>query len=245
MAESLATADGKVIDLEAEGEREFARAMAVPEPGADDAPDYPAPRRRRNPDAPFGLDDNGKPKAPYGFGVNGKPRQNMPGPGRGGKKADKPRVQAATKAVAAELPARDYSADLAESIDGFWVALAFLPPTQAQATILKGNKNGLVAGLNLSAQHNPYVRRGIEYFCGEAAWMINAAMLVAPFAIQSIALWVKPDSLKNMGTSREELAEIAQADFKAYVEQQEKALADLVEEKRQAEQFLAEHPEAA
>lgn len=236
MAESLATADGKAIDLEAEGEREFARAMAAPEPPADDTPDYPAPRRRRNPDAPFGLDEDGKPKAPYGFGVNGKPRQNMPGPGRGGKKADKPRVQAAAKTAAVELPARDYSADLAESVDGLWVALAFLPPTQAQATILKANKNGLVAGLNLSAQHNPYVRRGIEYFCGEAAWMINAAILVAPFAIQSAALWFRPDSLRNLGTSREELASVAQADFKAYVEEQEKALAEMVEEKRHAEQ---------
>jgi hypothetical protein len=231
MPESLATADGKVIDLEAEGEREFARAMAAPEADADQAPDYPPPRKRRNPDAPFGLGDDGKPKAPYGFGVNGKPRQNLPGPGRGGKqaaKADKPRVQAATKAVAPDLPAKDYSADLAETIDGFWVGLAFLPPTQAQATILKANRNGLVAGLNLSAQHNPYVRRGIEYFCGEAAWMVNAAMMIAPFAIQSAALWFKPDSLKNLGTSKEELAEIAQADFKAYVEEKEKALAELV-----------------
>lgn len=236
MPETLTNAEGKTLELEQQGEREFAAAMAAPEVPDSGEPDYPAPRRRRNPDAPFGYEQDGTtPKTPFGIGANGKPRQNRPGPGRGGKN-DKPRVQAAPRTAAAELPARDYSKDLAEGIDGFWAALAFFPPTQAQATILKGNKGGLVAGFNLSAQHNPYVRRGVEYFCSDAGWMINAAMLIAPFALQSAALWFKPESLAKMETSKEELAAIAQKDFKDFVEQQEKALADLVDEARRAEE---------
>lgn len=234
MPESLSTPDGKTLELEQQAAQEFARAMAAPEPDA--APDYPPPRRRRNPDAPFGYEEDGAtPKAPYGIGANGKPRQNRAGPGRGGK----PRVQDAVKAARAELPARDYSKDLAETVDGLWAALAFLPPTQAQATILKGNKGGLVAGFNLSAQHNPIVRRGIEYWCSDGGWMINAAMLIAPFALQSAALWFRPESLAKMGTSKEELAEIAGKDFREFVAAQERALAELVEEARLAEEVAA------
>jgi len=238
--ESLQMPDGTPVDIDDEGEKAFNAAMAVPEPSAQgEAPDYPAPRRRRDPDAPFGFEEDGKtPKAPYGLGANGKPRQNMPGPGRGGKKHDKPRVQPASRETALALPARDYSAELGESLDGLWAGLAFLPPTQAQATILKANKMGLVGGLNLSAQHNPYVRRGVEYFCSDASWMINAAMMIGPFALQSAALWFRPSRLETvMGTSAEELAAIAQADFKAFVAEQEKALAELLEEARAAEQL--------
>lgn len=227
------TADGKVIDLDAT-DRAFATAMAAPEPA--ETPDYPAPRKKRDPDAPFGFDTDGKPKAPFGIGANGKPRQNQPGPGRGKTTAaDKPRIQPAGKTASPAVVLRDYSAELSDSFDGLWTALAFLPPMQAQACILKANKGGMVSGLNLSAQHNPIVRRGVEYLVSDASWMVNAAMLIMPFALQSAALWFRPSALESMGTSRDALAAQTQRDFAEFVAQQQAALSELLAEKETQE----------
>jgi hypothetical protein len=65
MAEGITTPDGRPLDLD----REFAAAMAAPEP---DEPMAPAPPR---------VD----PEAPFGYKADGTPRQRPAGPGRGRK----------------------------------------------------------------------------------------------------------------------------------------------------------------
>lgn len=79
MAETLAAPDGTPIEVDPD-EREFAGAMAAPEPGAK--PDHPSPRRRDR-EAPHGRNEDGTPKAPYGSKPDGTPRVSPPGPGRG------------------------------------------------------------------------------------------------------------------------------------------------------------------
>lgn len=240
MAEALVTADGKAVPLDdIPADAAFAAAMAAPEPSSQ--PDYPAPRRRKDPDFPFGKNEDGSPVAPYGIGNNGKPRQNPPGPGRGGAKHEKSRTQQAPAGKSAPVPvgpARDYTADLLDFEDGLWVAMAAVPPTQAQATILKANREQMAAGLNLSAQHNPMVRRGVEYLCSDAGWMINAATMVAPFLLQSAALWFRPAALEQMGTSKDELAATAKKDFEDFIAEQQKSLAETL--RAQREELAAE-----
>jgi hypothetical protein len=79
MAETLTGPGGKPIAVDPD-EQKFAAAMGAPEPGAP--LDRPAPKRR-DPDAPHGLDEQGKPKAPYGLKDDGRPRITAAGPGRG------------------------------------------------------------------------------------------------------------------------------------------------------------------
>jgi hypothetical protein len=255
MPETLSTADGAaltgvIVPPDPLGpdpsDQAFAKSMAA----GGQSPDYPPPRHKRDPEAPHGRGPDGVPLAPYGHNQKtGRPNITQPGPGRGGKKdpAGKARVQdAASSSSTSSSPTRtDYTADLADFADGLWAGLAFLPPTQAQATILKANTAGLVQGFNLSAAHNPLIRRGVEYVSGEGGWMINSAMLIAPFALQSFALWFRPATLKDqVGASKEELAQIAKDELQARIEEQKAALTKQIAE-HQAELAAAQQEAAA
>lgn len=188
MPEGLATADGQAIDLD-QAEADFHRAMAAPEP---DEPIAPAPPKRApdDPDAPFGRKLDGTPKKAPG-GRPAKPRV-VEAPQAAGK-APKPGRGPGQAAGAA-----DYAQPLGEFTSAVWMILAAAPvPAEplrirlrAQAAILKDNQPGLCQGINLMAQHNGTIRRGVEALTmGSAGWVLPAVMAVAPFAVQSAQLW--------------------------------------------------------
>lgn len=199
MPEGLATADGTTIDIDP-AEREFHRAMAAPEP---DDPEHPAPPKRvTDPEAPFGRTKTGEPKKGPG-GRPSKPRVTESVP-----------VIPAQKGSKAAAPATDYTAPLGEFTSAVWMILAAAPvpntdlriKVRAQAKVLKENQPGLCQGLNLMAQHNGTIRRGVEALTmGNAGWCLPAVMAVAPFAVQSAQLW-KTDTarLGEMAAQTEE-----------------------------------------
>lgn len=205
MGEALATADGTAIDLgDVDVDREFAAAMAAPEPG--EAPDYPAPPRKKDPDAPHGRADDGTPLAPYGYKPDGRPRMVAAGPGRGHKKDDAPRVQRAPAAAGGgkTVARADYAEPLSEFADGLWMLMAGTPipwdkfetarvKIRVQAALLKSNKAGLVNAANSGAQHNATVRAGVEKITsGSASWVLPAMFMITPFVAQTALLWRSP-----------------------------------------------------
>lgn len=197
MAEGLATADGTVLDVPAAGhepgEREFAAAMAKPEPGNE----MPAPPMLADPEAPYGRTLDGKPKK----GPGGRPSTK--------NKADKPRTQTvASVATDGTAQTTDYTKPLAELTEGVWYLCAQFPATQAQAAILKAHRPSLVSGWSLAAQNNRMIASGVEMLTGKATWVAAVAMASAPFVMQSLAIWTKSDEdLAKAGMpTHEELA---------------------------------------
>lgn len=193
MPETLATAEGQLLEIDA-AERDFARAMAAPEPGEPEAP--APPRREADPDAPYGRKVDGSPKKAPG-GRPAKPRVTDSKPVAG-------------KAAAA--PA-DYTQPLAEFTSGLWMVLAAAPVPndalririRAQAAVLKDNQPELCQGINLAAQHNGTIRRGVEALTmGNAGWVLPAVMALAPFAMQSARLWqADPGQLVQLAAATE------------------------------------------
>ena len=198
MPEGLATEDGMAIDLDA-AERDFARAMAAPEP---DEPEAPAPPKRPPADE----------EAPYGRRLDGTPKKAP-----GGRPA-KPRVTEAKPVVAgkgkaAAGNAQDYTQALGDFTSGLWMVMAAAPvpndgmrvKVRAQAKVLKDNQPGLCQGLNQMAQHNGTIRRGVEALTtGNAGWIVPACMALAPFAVQSAQIWKSdPATLADMAKETE------------------------------------------
>lgn len=237
MAEGLATEDGQVLDLDA-AEREFARAMAAPEP---DEPEAPAPPRREQ----LSEEELG---AKYGWTTDAQ------GNRRAKRAKGRPKTAARVTeapAAAAEKPARgkadagpkpDFSRPLTEFTSALWMVLAAAPvpaeglrvKVRAQAKVLRGNQAGLVQGLNLMAQHNGTIRRGVELLTmGSAGWVLPATMAVAPFCVQSAQLW-RMDPAGLIG-----LAEETEREWAAEFEAMQQQLADLQAEAQPAGQEAA------
>jgi hypothetical protein len=213
MAEGLETADGERIDLD-HVDQEFAAAMAAPP--ADD-PEAPAP-----PDMPP-VD----PAAPYGRKLDGTPKKAP-----GGRPA-KPRTTTA-KAIGAgpqsgsqnkktEPESGTYAKGLEELFAGVALALAVLPVPKdevrirlrVQAHVLKETGDGLAAGVGACAEHNGVVRWGVEKLTkGGGAWVFPAALAIAPFAVQTAALWRAPLE-GDMREAADRIEEQALAEFKA------------------------------
>jgi len=170
-------------------------------PGEPDAPP-PPPRKPviTDPDAPHGRDDAGAPLAP--FGLNKKTgRPNLRRPGKP-PKDEQPRVQPAAKGEPAKIAAkRDYSGAIGELVDGVWMLMSSAPVpvaklrtrVHAQAALVNMNKPGLVKGVNLMAQNNETVARGVEKLTtGNVAWVLPAMFALGPFVAQSLMVWRSP-----------------------------------------------------
>ncbi len=181
----------------------------------------PPPRKTTvvDPDAPHGRADDGTPHAPYGIGKNGRPRIKPAGPGRAPRGDDAPRVAAAPAAAPAALAggAKDWSKDLDDLADGFWMVLSGLPARgalkvklHAQAALLDRSKPGLVRAGNIAAQHHDPTAQLIEKLTsGSAAWMLPVMFATAPFVASSVAMWKTP------AAELAELAEQNEQKFKA------------------------------
>lgn len=211
MPEGLSTADGKAIDLDT-AEQEFHRAMAAPEP---DEPEHAAPPKRvqlseeemgerygwiTNPDGTKRAKRaKGRPAA--------KPRITDAAPG--GQEPSKP---AKGKGEAAAKP--DLTQPLSELCGALWMVMAAAPipaeplriKVRAQAKLLREHRGGLVQGVNLMAQNNGVVRRGVEMLTmGGASWVLPATMAVAPFAVQSAQMWkMSPADLVGLAKATEQ-----------------------------------------
>jgi hypothetical protein len=203
MAETLSSG-GKVVDYD-KSEAEFARAMAAP---PADAPEFPAPPALADPEAPFGRTLDGRPKKAPG-GRPPKPRTTDQKP----VEAPKGGTQLPVKA--------DYSAGLSEAVDGAWAMCAMVPAEtlNAQATLLKANKDNLVAGLNVAAQHNSYAEWAVKKIAtGGVTWVIVALTALAPPFVQSMTMWQGDEALAELGMpTRKELAEVSRADFQTMI----------------------------
>jgi hypothetical protein len=183
----------------------FRAAVAVDAGVSEAAPaDIPAPPRKdvlADPDAPHGRDGRGVPLAP--FGLNKKTgRPNLRRPGKP-PKDEQPRVRQAADAAAPGKPPvkRDYSAAVGEFTEGVWMLLSAAPVPvpairtriQAQAAIVRTNTPGIVKGVNLAAQHNAQVARGVDKLTtGGASWVLPAMFALGPFVAQSVMLWRSP-----------------------------------------------------
>jgi hypothetical protein len=224
MPEALATADGQKVDLSTPGnvDTEFARAMAAPLP---DEPEAPAPPDvGPDPEAPFGRRVDGTPKR----GRGGRPPKE---PSRTMAQAQHPPASAGKPgkgkdATAEQLPGKDYSKGLSDFTEVVWLGLAGIPipgeerriRCRVQAQVLKSNQAGLVAGVNIVAQHNGAVRWGVEKLAGgEAAWIFPAALALLPFAVQTSMLWKAPlngDMEKMAGSVEDEFREVFESILK-------------------------------
>jgi hypothetical protein len=200
MPEGLATEDGTALGLDP-AEQEFARAMAAPEP---DEPEHPAPPKRQQPagDAPYGYKADGTPKKAAGrprkARVTDAPPAEPEKPARGAKAAE---------------PKPSYAQPLTELTSALWMVLAAAPvppeglrvKIRAQAKVLKANQPGLVKGLDIMAQNNGTIRRGVEALTmGSAGWVLPAVMAVSPFAVQTAQLWrMDPADLAGLAEETE------------------------------------------
>src|SRR5579859_4233923 len=209
MPETLATADGRKIDLD-DSDRAFAAAMAAPR---GDEPEAPAPPKREptDPEAPFGRKMDGTPKKAPG-GRPPKPRE----------------IEAPKDAKGKEQPgsAQKYAQGLAEFLSGVQLALAVLPcPNEAvriharyQSAVIGQTGDGLATGLGTVAEHNSVVRWGVEKLTqGGGAWIFPAALAIAPFAVSTALLWKAPVTAEMAGVADRIEAE-AMARLKAEME---------------------------
>ena len=190
MGEQLATADGNPIDLDA-SDQAFAAAMAAPASGGPAEAEAPAPPRRppADPEAPYGRTKDGQPKRGPG-GRPPKPREIEPPKDTGGKQGS------------GQKPAGPgYTQQLAEFCEGLWMLGAAIPiphdalriRVRCQAAVIEQNTGGIAKGVGIMAEHNGTVRAGVEKITtGSAGWVLPAMFALAPFVVQTAAVWRAP-----------------------------------------------------
>lgn len=198
MPEQLTTADGTQLDLD-DSEQRFAAAMAAP-PAGQPEPEAPAPPRREpvDPEAPYGRRLDGTPKKAPG-GRPPKPREIEAAAAAAGGGSGRPGESRKT-ATGGQDP-RDYTQGLIEFAEALHMVLSAVPVphdelrvrVRVQAHVIKTNEAGLASGVNMMAQHNGTIRTGVEKLTtGSAGWVLPAVMAIAPFAVQTAALWRAP-----------------------------------------------------
>lgn len=211
MPEGLATEDGTEIDLDA-AEAEFAAAMNAPEP---DEPVHPAPPKREQ----LTEEELG---AKYGWTTdkdgNRRAKRAKGRPSAKARTTEAPpppaEPQKPAKGAKGDSPKPDYTGPLTEFTGALWMVAAATPmPSEAlrvrvraQAKVLRSTQGNVVQGVNMMAQHNGTIRRGVEALTmGGAGWVLPAVMALAPFAVQSAAVWkADPANLVVLAAQTEE-----------------------------------------
>lgn len=224
--ETLATADGKPVDLD-QTDAEFAKAMTAPR---SDDPEAPAPPKRdpADPEAPFGRNDDGTVKAPYGLKADGSVRRSAGGrPPRmieapkGAQGNDKDKGKG--KPQGGGRTAQEYAQGLAEFLGGVQLVLAVVPipnenirvHARYQAAVIEQTGDGLATGVGTVAEHNAMVRWGVEKITqGGGAWIFPAVMAIAPFAVSTAMLWNAPVT-PEMAAGAKRIEDEAMARLKA------------------------------
>lgn len=174
---ALTTPDGQVVDTgpadeavidRAEVDKDFARALATPDPSGPQAPprhDDAAgeqPKRRR-----------------------GRPRKN-------------PDEQARATETPPEPPVVMSDTDYAEAAAGVvtlgWATLAGIPWTQPYAVVVDANAGDLTGALANGAKHNPKIRAALEKAAtgGGGVYMLQLAAVGANMAVQTLELMRDP-----------------------------------------------------
>lgn len=185
----LVTEDG-AMDEEAVN-REFARAMAAPEPNEETAP---APQRKQ------ATESTAQPVAePSDDPKHDKARTSSStgSTGRSGRRG-RPRKTEEAKPAPSEGA---YVQPVAELLQSLTIvgALAPIPdgPLQTrvrlQAYLVGEHAPGLATAVDSAARHNAVIRKAVESLTmGSAGWVLPAVLAVAPFAAQSLGLWRAP-----------------------------------------------------
>lgn len=193
----------------------FAAAMSGPARPRSE----PKAPKEINPEAPFGLEDDGiTPKTPYGRTSDGRIKRSAGGRPKNGKGPDAARVTDKPAALPAttgdtRTPAeasKDYTKDIADAASGIWLMLTSasklplgrlrigrygLPvdaqdKIAAQAYVFHAHEHRLAAALNEAAQHSARARRLAEALeTGDISWVLTVGALTMPFATHTIALW--------------------------------------------------------
>lgn len=160
-------------------------------------PTYDAPPRQQvsaDPEAPHGRDEEtGEPLIPHGVNKKtGRPNLKAPGPGRGHKADDKPRVTGPGKDAPATgakpgsgqqaAAGPDYSADLAGLGTSIWMGASAckggqlpliklkVPDLRPYAYVWNEQLPTGVAAWNRAAQQNATVRGWVTKLGGEGSW---------------------------------------------------------------------------
>ena len=211
MAEGLATEDGTAIDLDA-AEADFARAMAAPEP---DEPEHPAPPKRVQPTEEELGEKYGWTTLPDGT-RRAKRAKGRPAKARTtDAKPQEPQKSSKPSGKPGQTDAKpDLTQPLSELTSALWMVAAAAPipveglrvKVRAQAKILRENQAGVVQGVGIMAANNGTIRRGVEALTmGSAGWVLPATMALAPFAVQSMAVWrAKPEDLAELAAQTEQ-----------------------------------------
>lgn len=177
-----------------------------------------------DPDAPFGYMTDPVTKQVRPRKRPGKQAKSAPAPPSRPSNASRQRAAAPGEGKAK----KNYTAPLTETFQGVWMLMAGVPTPKgevrvlgvdlqsaslrlkAQASVLEDNGERLVSSINMMAQHNAQVARGIEKITADSgpAWILPAMMALVPFAVQSAAVWTAP-----VENGIRELAEKTEAQF--------------------------------
>lgn len=232
----IAAADPRAKELDAAFEQAMS-GLAKPRSEPKTPPEI-------DPEAPFGRDDSGAPIEKYGRhpdgrikrSAGGRPPKNAPDAAR---VTDRPEPEKPKEGKVIAGP--DYTADLVEAADGFWLmgtSLAKLPlgrlrvgkigfprnasdVLSAQAYILHQHKFRLAAALNEAAHHNGRAKHMAEKLAGgDLTWVLTVGALAAPFIAHSAAVWKGEEALAEMEMpTLAELAKRNEAQMGAYMDQ--------------------------
>lgn len=155
------------------------------------------------------------PEAPYGWMTDPKTGERRPKkrPGKQAKSQPAPPNRPANKtreASPGSTSTADYSGQIYELVNGVWMLTASIPTLdqrflgydlrpvsvkiKAQAAIIRDNGPAVIKGLNLMAQNNETVRRGVEKMGSDNGpmWVLPAMFALLPFVAQSAAMWRAP-----------------------------------------------------
>jgi hypothetical protein len=198
---ALKTAEGTELTPEQiqAADQDFARMMAkqLPE-DTGQPPEYPAPPKK-DPEAPYGRTKDGTPKK---------------APGRAPRKDAHDQARTSPRApTALSGPLKDYTAALADTATGVWIATSPIPFLKPYAALWKATSPGMVKAWNSAAQQNGTVRSYADKLAsGEGGvWILGVAMASVPFVAGA---W---DLFKATPEQRAQVASHNDAEFTEWI----------------------------